>query len=163
MVADALRRQRDAEEVAHQAKLDRDAEQKRRLEVEAKLAEVRNNAVKIQSNEVDQIFEKLNQEADDSMKVLKNARLQQKQRLHAFVIMTNFLKKKVVPMLQKKVVTRATTEIRIWLRGKVRKQSEAKYKKALLLLQRMVRGLLGRRRVKLLKRQQGAAGDCQVR
>jgi hypothetical protein len=161
VVAAALKRQLEAETAAEEARMAHRSESKKRADLEASLTALKhlNDVVRGAREEKDGaarlLKEKLMADAAGHKDNLDRIVLNKKKRLRASITIALFLKRRVVPYYRRLILERQRSRLGMALLGVFHRRNFLKTMdlrtRATLLLQRKVRGILGRIRLRKLK------------
>ena len=149
-VAEAKKRQMDAEVEADRYFQSYKAEEKRRMELE-ELLKTQQPLKAITDGQLDRAQltrDKLTQEASKQAAKLEKQRENKKRRMHAFMLIQMFLKRKVIPKFRTRKAEAAKDQLCNLLLGAVTRKKYGKTKAAVLKIQALIRGKLHRMRAK---------------
>ena len=149
-VAEAKKRQMDADVEADRYFQSYKAEEKRRMELE-ELLKTQQPLKAISDGQPDRAQmtrDKLTQEATKQAAKLEKQRENKKRRMHAFVLIQLFFERKVVPKYRTRKVEAAKDLLCNLLLGAVTRKKYGKTKAAVLKIQALIRGRLHRVRAK---------------
>ena len=162
LLAAALKKQVEAEATAQAAQLAYRAEQRKRVDLQASLETLKklNDAVRGARDEKDEIArltqQRLMSDVATNADNLKRVKANKKKRLRASITIALFLKKKVIPYFRRLKKERERANLGNALLGVFHRKHFLKTMdlrtRATLLLQKRMRGVLGRKRMLKLKK-----------